>query len=213
MPMKLLYKSLGVYIATLVTAHAAISTTVLTFDSLPTSSPDDNTFGYIPNGYGGVQWSGFGVINGTQYSNTAYHTGLVSPDNVAFNFDYVDRRAYISSITQFNLRSAYLTSGIYAPMQVEVVGFIGPKLAYDNTYALSASGPTLVNFNYQGVTEVEFLPQEAGSTYVSDAYIFAMDNLLISPVPEPNTSLLLSVGAALGMLGMLKRKTKSNPAG
>ncbi len=142
--------------------QGATAATLLTFDNLSPGS----SYGVIPNGYGGLQWQGFGVIAGTQFPTTAYYTGMVSPTNVAFDFDQYDRRAYISSSTPFNLDSAYLTSGIYAPMQIEVQGFAGGQMIFDNTYPVQASVPTLINFDYVGVNSLEFLPQVEGSTYV-----------------------------------------------
>jgi|ERR1035441_139500 hypothetical protein len=184
--------------------QTAIAATLLTFDDL---SPGSSS-GVIPNGYGGLQWQGFGVVAGTQFPTTAYYTGMVSPSNVAFNFDQYNRRAYISSSAPFNLDSAYLTSGIYAPMRIEVQGFVGDHLTFDNTYPVQASVPTLINCNYSGVNSIEFLPQVAGSTDVSDAYIFVMDNVSITTVPEPSVWALFAVGAALAGSGLLLKKPK-----
>ena len=99
-------------IASLETATAENSPTVLTFDDLASGSD----WAFIPDGYGGLQWLGFGVIAGTEHPDSGYFTGMASPTNVAFNVDYIDRRAYISrGINAFNLESAYLTTCISAP--------------------------------------------------------------------------------------------------
>jgi hypothetical protein len=127
-----------------------------------------------------------------------YNAGMVSPNNVAFNFDQYDRTAYISSSSAFNLYSAYLTAQVVNGMQVEVQGFVGTHLTYDNTYTLSASGPTLVNFNYNGIDQAKFIP-------VDPVTIFVMDNLTVD-VPEPSTYTLMSVASALS--GFFVRRTK-----
>ncbi len=143
-----------------------IATETLTFDDLSPgefSSP-------IPNGYGSLQWNNFGVFNGSIRPVTeGYRTGNVSPPNVAFN-DFGDP-ASISITGTFTLNSAHLTSaGVNQGVRVQ--GFVGTKLAYDNSYAVTPAGPVLANFNYVGVSRVTFTAS-AGSQFV-------MDNLVIS---------------------------------
>ena len=73
-------------------SHAAAAATRVTFDDL--SPGPAGSYIAIPNGYGGLQWSGFGVLNGTLTSPpSGYQYGIVSPDNVAFNYDEFDRTA------------------------------------------------------------------------------------------------------------------------
>src|SRR5437899_44595 len=143
-----------------------IATETLTFDDL---SPGEFS-GPIPNGYGSLQWNNFGVYNGSIRPVTdGYRTGNVSPPNVAFN-DF-GAPASISISGTFTLNSAYLTSaGLNQGVRVQ--GFVGTKLAYDNSYAVTPAGPVLANFNYVGVSRVTFTAS-AGSQFV-------MDNLVIS---------------------------------
>lgn len=84
-------------------------------------------------------------------------------------------------------------------MQVEVQGFVGAQLTYDNTYTLNASSSTLVNFNYNGIDQVKFIP-------VNPVTIFVMDNLTVTPVPEPGPAAFLSVAMALSALRMMKKE-------
>ncbi len=77
-------------------------TTVLTFDDLSVG------FDHIPmpQGYGGLQWSNFSVVNGwNQPWNSGYRTGMVSLNNVAFN-PFGDPAA-ISGTNLFDFDSAY----------------------------------------------------------------------------------------------------------
>jgi hypothetical protein len=84
----------------------------------------------------------------------------------------------------FNLNSAYLTAGFNDGLTVEVWGYVGSTLTYDNKYTVSTYGPTLVNFNYIGVTSVGFLSY--GGTphgYSVGGTAFRMDNLSVSFPP------------------------------
>lgn len=203
--MKLLSKLLGIYIATVGAAHVGFGATVLTFDDLAGGAPSDTILQIVPNGYGGLNWYNFAVLNTSSLPATyGYRTGTVSPENVAFN-PFGDP-ASISSPNAFDLNSAYLTAALNldTPLQIEVQGFVGNTLTYDHTYTVNRFAPTLINFNYTGVDQVKF---------ISSAQEFAMDNLTVSAVPEPTTCAFWSVGAALSMLGVLKGKIKSSPAG
>jgi hypothetical protein len=132
----------------------------VTFDDL-----QDQTV--IPNGYAQLNWSGFEVITAI---GDGYTSGIISPPNAAFNPYGYD--ATISSSNRFNLISAYLTAAVVPQIQVQVEGWVGTELVYDQTYTLNESKPTLVTFNYAGVTEVTFIGED-GSPFV-------MDNLLVS---------------------------------
>lgn len=201
--MKLSLKLPGIgilFIGTILTCGAS---TLLTFDELPTPEviPGLN-YTSIPNGYGSLLWNNFGVLDGAIMSaNEGYHAGMVSSNNVAFN--YYGAPASISVAGgSFNLESAYLTLALNldTSLNIEVQGFAGTTLLYDNTCTVNRSAPTLVNFNYLGVDRVTFIS--------SPAQQFAMDNLTVTIVPEPDPATLFSIGAALSALGMLKRKMK-----
>jgi hypothetical protein len=135
-------------------------TNVLGFDDLP-----DMTL--VPAGYAQLNWTEFETISEWDiWFGSEYENGLISPSNVVFN--PYGNNAAISRDTPFNLISAYLTGGI----NVEVEGYISNSLAYDQTFALNEAGPTLVTFDYWGVTAVAFVPEPMTP--------FAMDNLTVS---------------------------------
>jgi hypothetical protein len=165
--------------------------TLLTFDDLSPSS--DHII--IPNGYGSLQWNNFSVLNGlNRPSNEGYWTGTVSPSNVAFN-SFGDP-AFIRSSSSFDLNSAYLTAAFADGMRIQVQGFVGTTLAYDNTYTVNTNAPTLINFNYLGVDLVRFISSPSSQ--------FVADNLMVT-IPEPTTFGLLSMGTVLGALGALRK--------
>ncbi|HTD66196.1 MAG TPA: Ig-like domain-containing protein [Candidatus Limnocylindria bacterium] len=152
----------------------------LTFDDL---SPGGNgSWIAIPNGYGGLQWNNFGVINGLlRPASEGYHRGVVSVSNVAFNL--FGDPATISSSIPFDVKSAYLTAAINLPnwtIQVAVQGFVGTTLVYDRTFVLNNNSPTLVELNYAGVTRVRFVPSQHSTWFV-------MDNLSIGAVTNSDS--------------------------
>ena len=173
--------------------------TLLTFDELPTPQvlPGLN-YTTIPSGYGNLLWNNFGVLNGIiRPANEGYHAGTVSPDNVAFNL-YGDPATISFGAGLFNLDAAYLTAALNLDtiLDIQVQGFAGTTLLYNNTYSVNRSAPSLINFGYVGVDRVTFIS--------SPAQQFAMDNLTVT-IPEPSTIGLMILNAAgFGLSGFRK---------
>jgi hypothetical protein len=146
--------------------------------------------------YGGLQWNNFNYVNGLTYTfPNGYSNAVVSAPNVVYNGG-AEPASLSGGI--FDLDSAYLTGAWNDFLQVEVKGFFGTILVYDNTYTVDSTAPTLINFNYFGISSAEF----SSSGGVPHGYIggtgeqFAMDNLTITFVPEPSTLALAGLGAA-----------------
>jgi hypothetical protein len=161
---------------------------LLTFDDLPPGAFPAPGFTAVPNGYGGLNWDNFGVLDGLELDpGYGYNAGVVSPNNVAFNL-YGDSASISVSSGSFDLESAYLTSALNSVpiQQIQVQGFIGGTVVYNNIYTVNNQGPTLINFDYVGIQSV---------TLTSGSQQFAMDNLTVS-VPEPDTLGFWTVCAA-----------------
>ena len=92
------------------------------------------------------------------------------------------------------LLSAYLTAAWNDNLRVELKGYNGARLIYDNTYTLSATAPTLITFNYVGVTSVQFI--SSGGTlhpgYCGSGEHFVMDNVTVVPTPPTPMAVLYS---------------------
>jgi hypothetical protein len=164
---------------------------LITFDDLPSRSSFPYTS--IPAGYNGLLWSNFLVIDAIDsITPNGGQNGTVSPKNVAFN-NY-GAPANISSSAPFDLDSAYLTASWNDGLTIEVQGFVGTTLAYDNIYVVTTAAPTLVDFNYLGINEVNFI--SSGGTqhtgYSSSGTQFVIDNVTVA-VPEPSKVGLLTV--------------------
>jgi hypothetical protein len=157
--------------------------------------------------YGGLQWNDFGFADGSLYwAGSGFRNGIISPNNVAYTYNGMS--ATIGRGQPFDFLSGYLTGAWKDGLQVEVQGFVGTTLTYDNTYSVSTSRPTFISFNYLGVDEVIF--NRSGGTlnpaffgYINPpADVVVMDDLTVnlSPVPEPCTLSVLGLGAAAIMV-------------
>jgi len=164
---------------------------LLTFDDIPASGglgPNP----IVPNGYGGLNWNNFAVIDGLEVDPSyGYYRGVVSSPNVAFNL-FGNPASISASSGLFDLDSAYLTSALSSvPTQhIQVEGFRGATMLYDISYTVNNSGPTLINFDYLGINSV---------TFTSGAQQFAIDNLTVT-IPEPGACALVAVAVVLGGL-------------
>jgi len=201
--MKTLIKLLCVAVLSSTAFQYTCAQTLVTFDDLSPGS-GSGSFINIPNGYENLQWLGFGVLDGSLITPASgYNNGIVSPNNVAFNDDQFDRSASVSSSGTFNLNSAYLTSAFAQGMQIEVQGFVGTDRAYDRIYTLQETGPALINFNFDGINQATFSPVDGSS-------IIVMDNLTVSPAPEPGAATMALLGLVVSVLGRVGRTTVKN---
>jgi hypothetical protein len=204
--MKLLFTVLYIGIGFFGTIILGNAQGVLTFDNLPSGDYRGGPgFAAVPNGYGGLNWNNFGVVNGAEMSPSngyasvlGYYSGVVSPNNVAFN-EYGDPASITVSGGLFDLDSAYLTSAIDSVplLDIQVQGFVGATMLYNNTYTVNNSGSTLINFDYSGIDSV---------TFTSGEEPFAMDNLTVS-VPEPKSLNLAFLFISLAIASILWRRS------
>ena len=127
-----------------------------------------------------------------------YYSGVVSPNNVAFN-ENGDPASITVSGGLFDLDSAYLTSAIDSVplLDIQVQGFVGATMLYNNTYTVNNSGSTLINFDYSGIDSV---------TFTSGEEPFAMENLTVS-VPEPKSLNLAFLFISLAIASILWRRS------
>jgi uncharacterized membrane protein YiaA len=134
--------------------------------------------GAVPNGYLGVNW--VNINYGTAPANSGYLADLISSPNIGFNAG--GTAANINSPNPFDLHSAYFAAAWNDNLQLRVQGFNRGTLIYDQTYTLQATLPTLINFDFLGVTEVDFT--SSGGVhhvgYTGSGTHFAVDNILIS---------------------------------
>ncbi|MGO9245144.1 MAG: PEP-CTERM sorting domain-containing protein [Verrucomicrobiia bacterium] len=186
-------------------AVSARSQTLVTFDDLSPLLAGT----LIPNGYQGLSWSNFGVANSILLSNfygyaNGYNYGMVSASNVAFN--WLGNPAEIDSATNFNFLSAYLTGAWNSNLNIEVQGFSGTNLVYDETKVVSVTNATLFTFNFLDIDRLYFDSYGGEPAFGgSSRFNFVMDNFEFEFIPEPSTFLLAALGG-LSLIAFLRRK-------
>jgi len=146
---------------------------VITFDDIP-----DETL--IPVGYHLLNWPGFQCVDGAHnLPASGLQPAVVSGFNVVF-----PRNGNSASITagMFDLLSVYATSVYNDNLQLEAKGYIKGTLVYDQTNTLSATAHTLLQYNFYGVDEVDFV--SSGGTLhgycCGFGPVFALDNVSVT---------------------------------
>ncbi len=155
---------------------------VITFDDLPGAGLA------VPVDYHNLVWGNLYYLNAVQYTNASgYYAGMSSPSNVVY--DAYGTNASLGQASPFGFLSAYMTAAWRDNLQVQVLGYNLGTLLYSNTYVLNATAPTLINFGYTGVTEVDFIP--SGGTphagYPGTGTQFVMDNITLMASPTAPT--------------------------
>ena len=122
---------------------------VLTFDDIPGNQVP------VPSGYHGFNWINFDSIDGLNYglNPSGYQAGVVSDNNAIYG---VGGETAVMSAGMFDLISAYATAAWNDNLQMVAKGYIHGTLVYNQTNTLSATAPTLINFKFYGVDEVDF---------------------------------------------------------
>jgi hypothetical protein len=196
--------------ATSLACANAVHATPITFDGLNGSGNGSA----ITNGYSGLNWTNFNVIDATQSSltNTGYDNSGAT--NVAH--DVLGYKATISSPTGFTLNSGDFTAAYANNLTIIATATLaGSGLNQSNTFTVSATKPTtLETFSFSGpVTSVSFSSFYGPSSSIAfpnnnaAKNIFAVDNLNITPVPEPETYGMMLAG--LGLMGFMVRRKNS----
>jgi uncharacterized repeat protein (TIGR03803 family) len=180
---------------TLTVLHGTAS--VLTFDDLSGSTGES-----VPDGYGDLHWNNFYVLDAVNDAppHSGYRAGMVSPNNVVY--DGYGQPAWLSGDRPFSLLSAYATAAWNDNLRFQVKGFAGSALVYQQTFTLSATTPTLINFGCVGVTSIEF--SGSGGTahpgYSGPGTHFVLDNVSVVSTPGPPQRTLYSFNGPDGGL-------------
>jgi hypothetical protein len=161
----------------IVSSNAVLSvltgnTALVTFDDLGTTNLP------VPNGYASLSWSNFYSMDTavSAPNPSGYIAGTISQPGVVYNG--YGTTAVLSNATPFDFLSAWLTAAWNNNLRLETRGYASNGMVYDNAYILSATAPTLISFNYIGVTNIEFI--SSGGTpdplYGGNGTEFVMDN-------------------------------------
>jgi hypothetical protein len=147
---------------------------VIKFDDVP-------GFNNIPSGYHLLNWSGFQSIDGTHYAPpNGYQPAVQSGLNVIYPSN--GSTATIAG-GMFDLLSLYATAAYSDNLKLEAKGYVNGTLVYDQTNTLSATAATLIQYNFYGVDEVDFV--SSGGTFHTgynggSGTYFAIDNVTVT---------------------------------
>jgi uncharacterized repeat protein (TIGR03803 family) len=173
-------------------AVMTVGASVITFDDIPTTIAGTA----LTNGYHALTWSNFYILDAFDYPiASGYTSGMISSSNVAFNA--FGASAAISAATPFNLLSASLTAAWNQGLALQTLGYNGSILLYSNVYTLNATSNTLINFNYDGITQILFTSSGGypwPSYGTNNKTQFALDNVAIGTASPIITQLALRSG-------------------
>jgi hypothetical protein len=131
----------------------------------------------VSNPHAGLIWNNF-YPNSTAWYNTPNGFTYACISGGVFAINGGGNPAAISSAL-FNLNGGFFSAGWRDNLILEVKGFLNGSLLYSNSYTLSATSGTPINFNYQGIDAAEF--STSGGTphagYSGEGMFFAVDDL------------------------------------
>jgi len=177
--------------AVIATMVAAGNAAVLTFDDV-TATPYD----VIPNGYGGFNWNNMYVGNQNYMLGTGYDYGTVSGDYTAFNGG--GNVAAVSS-SAFDFLGAYLTAAWNIGLNINLKGYNGASLLYDQTIVVDPYAPTWFNFNYYNIDQLVLISAGGvGAGLGEEGTQFAMDDFTYA-IPEPSSIAMIGLVSGFGV--------------
>jgi hypothetical protein len=201
-------KSISFAIAAAVLAVAApASAVVINFDDLGTDA-----FTQVPASYQGLTWDYWAAVNGANYGPSGYANGVVSGGNSACGCagDFSQPEQSISRAGNFTLVSGYFTSAWNDGATLVVSGFNGATLLFGTEAVLNTSGPSFLTFGWSGIDKVTFsISGGTPSGLPGGGDYFAVDDLSISFVPEPQSWAMMIAGFGLVGATMRRRRTSA----
>jgi len=184
---------------------------LITFDDL---NPSPNPI--VQNGYQGLTWTNFGVVNSQQLFNAigpnGFTNGTVSSPNVVTTLR--GGMASIDSPTPFTLDSLDLSGAWNNDLSVTLSGFNpATPLFITQTFVVNATGPTHISPGWAGITTFTIL--STGGTnagFTGSGPQCVLDNLLltqqgdVSGAPEPGAIPLLAGPITLILACLCRRR-------
>lgn len=186
-------------------AVGSASAEILGFDDLatPASWQYGTYIDTIPAGYGGLTWTGAGVVRQTS-GMSGYLTGLVSGEQTMYTrVDF--SMAMIQSATPWTFDGAFMTGAWRTDMTVTLTGLLGGATVHSMTFTLGVpTAPTWVQANFTGIDTLR-IQATGGTTYwgpvVPDNQHLAIDGFSYT-VPAPGAI------ALLGLAGLTRRRSR-----
>lgn len=166
----------------------------------------------VPNGYAGVTWSNFYVLDGSApgLAGSGYDHGRVTSNEVAYN-PFGNPASIVSTTADgFSLSDAYFTGAWNNGLTITASAVFENGTTASTSFVVDTSGPVDQFFNWAGLSQVTFT--SSGGTQApgvnGSGEHFAMDNITFAPaVPEPANDALMLAG--LGALGLVARRRRA----
>lgn len=174
-------------------ASSTAFASVINFDDLP----GDGTTP-VANGYAGFNWFNFGTISAEAGAGTGFEAGVVSPQNVAFN--WYGETATMSSADNdaFKYIGAWFTSA-FVDQEISFEGSRNGELLFaSGAFTLDTAAPQWIGLDWSGIDTL--------TIYNSSGTQWAVDDV---SVPEPATLGLF--GIVLAGMGATRRR-RGRPA-
>jgi hypothetical protein len=197
----------GLALACLLTLGGPARADLITFDDLNASGVGTP----IPNGYHGLDWVDFQVLNTTHLIPSGFVNGTMSSPNVAYSGGGLP--AVIHSGTPFDLNSGYFTAAFNNGLHVLATGFLNGHMVDQKMFALHTSKPKFEDLEFLNVDTVEFVSWGVPIRFEGAGTTFVVDNLTVDgrlgtqTLPEPTSLALLGIGvAAMSLYGWWRGK-------
>lgn len=173
----------------------------------------DESAGVFSDGYGGLDWSGFGRVHTPTYftQDTGYVRGNISPEYTAFTSSSSGAPATVSIASgTFDFTGAYITAAWQNDLTVYIDGLLSGSTLFSQVFTINDDAPIFTNSNFLGIDTLNiytFSGVDAGTP--GGGKHVAIDNFTINEsvsVPEPASIALLGLGLA-GIGFSRKKKT------
>jgi len=174
---------------------AAADTVTVTFDDLPTSFTGSGvaSWGFVPDSYAGLEWSGFEVVDGVTFQSV-YRTTLAFPSmpDAAYNGGSGNLVVTVSDAAPFTFDGAWFTGwpgvGSAGATSVTISGYLHGVAVGQPVVAQFTGAFVWVPANLAGVDEVTLTSSGAGQYWLMDGLQFE------APAPEPGALGLAGIG-------------------
>jgi hypothetical protein len=165
----------------------------------------------LPNGCGGLDWSGSILLSETRIPGTEYEYGTVSSDTAALTA--LSTTIFGVAFGTFDLSGLWLTAAWYSGLNVQIKGLLGGFATYDQTFIADVYGTTFLELDYLGVDKISIssfggsLAPDLGS--LGGGTNAAIDNVTVSGLPEGNAPAHVTHAlSGLGLTGLAWTKRK-----
>lgn len=142
--------------------------------------------GSIPNGYAGLLWTNVGVSDTTfdRYDGSGFENGVTSGKQVAYTSDRTIASFAAPEHASFTLESMNLSAAWDTTLKVRIEALNNGELQYAQTIKLTDAYSQHVEFGFQNIDEVRFVPLRGvdDPDLEGEGNIIVFDDVVVSDV-------------------------------